>query len=40
MEQLPAFLEREKAIDKYYRENLEKINLATHYGAPNSFGED
>jgi dTDP-4-amino-4,6-dideoxygalactose transaminase len=22
MEQLPAFLERKKAIDKYYRENL------------------
>jgi perosamine synthetase len=27
MEQLPKFLERKKAIDKYYRENLENENL-------------
>ncbi len=27
MEQLPAFLERKKAIDKYYREHLENENL-------------
>lgn len=27
MEQLPGFLERKKAIDQYYRENLENENL-------------
>jgi perosamine synthetase len=27
MEQLPSFLERKKAIDKYYREHLENENL-------------
>ena len=27
MEQLPTFLERKKAIDRYYREHLENENL-------------
>ncbi len=41
MEQLPAFLERKKAIDKYYREHLENENLQfqkiTHGVTPNNW---